>query len=166
MDGEGEVDSDFGKMNISLHRPEPELSRAASANSLDWDNYASDPTYSQENERNPSLNISECELRQSFRDRVKDHLASEKGKQKVYNLRSRHLSSFSFDSDQDLGDRLAQHSRDIHPDFDVNDLALSSSNASEVFELGEPEPPPLPPRAHRSTSVMVCNRFTCKPKKK
>ena len=165
-DGEDEVDSDFGEINISLHRPEPELPRAASANSLDWDNYASDPTYSQENETNSRLNISERELRQSFRDRVKDRLASEKGKQKVYHLRSRQLSSFSFDSDLDLGDRLAQHSRNIHPDFDVDDLALSSSNASEVFELGDPEPPPLPPRAMRSSSVMVCNRFTCKPKKK
>ena len=128
--------------------------------------HSRNPNRSQENETNSSLNILERELRQSFCDRVKDRLASEKGKQKVYHLRSRQLSSFSFDSDLDLEDRLAQHSRNIHPNFDVDDLALSSSNASEVFELGDPEPPPLPPRALRSSSVMVCNRFTCKPKKK
>ena len=58
VNGEDEVGSDFGEINVSLHRPEPVLSGVPSVRSLDWDNYASDPTYSQENATTSSLNLS------------------------------------------------------------------------------------------------------------
>jgi hypothetical protein len=164
VDSEEDVDSDFGKINFSLQGSEQGLARAGSLRSLDWDNYASDPTYSQENASTSILNTSERELRQSFRHTVKARLASEKSRRDGYNLRPRQLSSFSYNSDQDLTDRLAQHSRVIHPGFDVDDLSLSSSTASDVFELEDSDPPPLPPRNQRSASVMMCNRDTCKPK--
>ena len=65
--------------------------------------------------------------------------------------------------------------------IDVDDLDLSSdSTASDVVELDhsrtipnlrvtiqleQDEPPPLPPRSVRSTSVINCSSQTCKPKK-
>ena len=54
--------------------------------------------------------------------------------------------------------------------FDVDDLVISSdATGSDVFELqrGEREvTPPLPPRALRSQSVIVCSAATCKPRRK
>ena len=60
--------------------------------------------------------------------------------------------------------------RASYKSFDVDDLVISSdATGSDVFELqsGRREiPPPLPPRALRSKSVIVCSADTCKPRRR
>ena len=89
--------------------PEAEVHQTPETDaSLDWDNYASDPSFVSPSPRSAIRNN-----RSSTRD--------------------------------DL----------------VDMLNISSSSAESVFPVDEP--PPLPPRARSSTSVIQCSSQTCKP---
>ena len=125
-------------------------------NSLDWDEYAPEPSYSLPSTGSLTPETSERAMRRSHREESKSSQAGEINSSSSYNFRPRRQLSF----------------------FDVDDLHVSSDDTdSDVFELQQEEqappllhpryqrqdPPPLPPKPQRSSSVIVCSKQTCKP---
>ena len=121
-------------------------------NSYDWDNYASDPTYiSTLSDPNLETGLSERDLRRSFRDRTKRRQASEKEEEHAYNLRP---SSFDVDA-LDISSDSTWYG-DVF-DLQHGDVPVDPRDTQDVSDL-----PPIPPRSLRSSSVIVCSRYTCK----
>ena len=146
LDNFPQIDGNYTEGNVTRSTPPtPNASGAESANTLDWDNYVSDPTYI-----SPvvQLDWTARDRRRSSRERVKIRLESDKDNPCDYVLRPRRLSFY---------------------DVDALDVSSNASWYGEVFEMRHDDkqndvPPPLPPRAARSQSVIVCSTQTCKPR--
>ena len=141
-----QVDGNYTLPPPPDHSLPKEITESAD-NSLDWDDYASDPSFTlPPSDSSVISNISERAQRRSQRERTKSSKTSEKVCSPSYSLRPRKQPQF----------------------FNVHNLDISSDDtANDVFELThENYPPPLPPRSQRSLSVIICSKETCKPRDK
>ena len=129
-------------------------SESESVRTMEWDNYASDPSYI-----SPPLeqDWTTRDQRRHSRDRVKRSLDSARVHSRDYNLRPRTLSFLDVDA-LDISSNASWYGEvfDLHPDGE-------QTAAVHTGVLDVDEPPPVPPRSQRSQSVIVCSSRTCKP---
>ena len=111
-----------------------------------------DPTFTGRNQNRKKSSLTrptERELRRSFREETKTTNVSLKSNQSTYNLRPRKLTAPEFDVDA-----LSISTDSTGPDvffLDHTDRAPGPTNSSD-------EPPDLPVRNQRSTSVIKISR--------
>ena len=134
-------------------------SRAGSMLSLDWDNYASDPSFISPSSSLPMIqDVSERSQRRSARARSNSTRDSVKDEGHGYCFRPRKLSFFDVDDLELSSESSASDVFDLHHG-DLQGRARVRNQENLVPSLPDVDvPPALPPRAQRSQSVLVIAR--------
>ena len=155
IDNVPQVDGNYTEQNMTQSTQHtPAQSGSESVKTMEWDNYASDPSYI-----SPPLqqDWTMRDQRRHSRDKVKTSLESARDYTQDYNLRPRTLSFLDVDA-LDISSNASWYGEvfDLHPD----DEQVANVHTS-VLDVDDP--PPVPPRSQRSQSVIVCSSRTCKP---